>query len=167
MLTRNHQQEALCRAYVQAVAALAGVATSTPTPDYGIDLSLRRIEQHENQRRDEGVQLDLQLRSSTRAEVTDTEIKHDLDVRTYDLLRTTPPVPRVLVLLVLPTEEQEWLSQSTEELIVRRCAYWLSLRRSDPTDSSSTIRVALPRSQVFSVEAVQDLLERIAQGEMP
>jgi hypothetical protein len=32
MMTHGHRQEALCRAYVQAVAALAGVATSTHTP---------------------------------------------------------------------------------------------------------------------------------------
>ena len=38
MITRPHRQEALCRAYVQAVAAQAGLICSRPEPDYGIDL---------------------------------------------------------------------------------------------------------------------------------
>jgi hypothetical protein len=167
MMTRGHRQEALCRAYVQAVAALAGVATSTPSPDYGIDLSLRSIEPKGEQRADAGVQLDLQLRSTTRTHRSDTEVKYDLDVRTYEFLRAIRPIPRILVVLVLPEDEDQWLSQSLEELVVRHCAYWISLRGAVPTTASSSVRIALPRGQVFSVQAVQSLMSRLAQGELP
>ena len=44
MMTREHRQEALSRAYVQTIAAQAGVLCSKPDPDYGIDLSLREVE---------------------------------------------------------------------------------------------------------------------------
>jgi hypothetical protein len=167
LLTRNHRQEALCRAYVQAVAALAGVASSVPTPDYGIDLSLRSIDEIGDQHQDAGVQLDLQLRSTTRASVAGSQVSYDLDARTYEYLRTPSPVPRILVLLILPDEEGRWLSQSLEELIIRRCAYWHSLREAGPTTATSSVRVAIPRAQVFSVEAVQDRMRRLAQGELP
>jgi hypothetical protein len=167
MMTQNHRQEALCRAYVQAVAALAGVGTSVTTPDYGIDLSLRSIEVREEQRQDAGVQLDLQLRSTTRALVSDTQVSYDLDVRTYENLRGERPVPRLLVLLVLPPEEGQWLTQSPEELVVRRCAYWFSLREAAPTVASSSVRIVIPRTQVFSVSAVQTLLSQLTQGVVP
>jgi hypothetical protein len=127
-MTSAHRQEALCRAYVQAIAALAGIGTSLPVPDYGIDLSLRSITPKGTQREDAGVQLDLQLRSTTRANVSATEVRYDLDVRTYDLLRALPPVPRVLGVLVLPEDESRWLSQSPEELVIRQAAYWFSLQ---------------------------------------
>jgi hypothetical protein len=167
MMTQGHRQEALCRAYVQAVAALAGIGTCLHTPDYGIDLSLRSIEPKGAQREDAGVQLDLQLRSTTRANVSDTEVKYDLDVRTYEFLRAARPVPRILVVLVLPEDEGRWLSQSPEELVIRHCAYWCSLRGAAPTSASSSIRIALPRGQVFSVQAVQTLMSRLAQGDWP
>ena len=39
-MTRNQRQEALARAYVQAVAAQAGLSFTPRATDYGIDLSL-------------------------------------------------------------------------------------------------------------------------------
>jgi hypothetical protein len=59
MMTRAHRQEALCRAYVQAIAAGAGLLASRPEPDYGIDLSLRSVGVHDKRRRDADVQIDL------------------------------------------------------------------------------------------------------------
>src|SRR5262245_56266180 len=117
MMTRGHRQEALCRAYVQAVAAHAGLLCSKPEPDYGIDLSLRSVESRGREYLDTGVQLDLQLRSTTRAAVDDTSVKYDLDVRTHEFLRAAPPIPRILVVLILPPDEERWLSQSPDELV--------------------------------------------------
>lgn len=82
MMTREHRQEALCRAYVQAVAALAGVGSSKPEPDYGIDLLLREIAILEGNYQDTSVQIDLQLRATTRASMTETALVYDLDVNT-------------------------------------------------------------------------------------
>src|ERR1043165_1874637 len=41
MLTQPHREESLCRAYVQAVAAQAGLNFSWLAYDYGIDMTLR------------------------------------------------------------------------------------------------------------------------------
>jgi hypothetical protein len=165
LLTRNHRQEALCRAYVQAVAALAGVATSVPTPDYGVDLSIRQIEQRGGKHRDGRLQLDLQLRSTTLASVVEQGIRYDLDVATYEFLRELTTIRCILVVLVLPDDEALWLSQSADELILRRCAYWLSLRGAAATSVASRIRVTLPHEQVFSPTALRGMLERLKQGE--
>jgi hypothetical protein len=165
MLTRNHRQEALCRAYVQAVAARAGVATSVPFPDYGVDLSLRSIRQGGQRHQDARLQLDLQLRSTTRAGGTDAGVTYDLDVRTYDFLREPSPICCLLVLLVLPEDEGRWLSQTVEELVIRHAAFWASLRGAPPTDATSSVRVGIPRAQVFTAQAVQSLMDRLSQGE--
>jgi hypothetical protein len=167
MMTRNHRQEVLCRAYVQAVAALAGVGTGNYAFDYGVDMALRVIHQHNNLHQDARVQLDLQLRSTTRANVTDTQVSYDLDVRTYEYLRQRSPIHCILVLLVLPEDEAQWLSQSVEELTIRDCAYWVSLEDAEPTTATSSIRIPLPRTQVFSVQAVRAIMDRLIQGEAP
>jgi hypothetical protein len=54
MMTREHRQEALSRAYVRAIAAQVGVTVSEPENDYGIDMQLRAITRLEGQRRDRG-----------------------------------------------------------------------------------------------------------------
>src|SRR5438128_612267 len=128
MLPRNQRQEGLSRAYVRAIAAQAGALCCEPIQDFGIDIFLRGLERRDQQYLDIGPQLDVQLRSTMRAEVRDEVIVYDLDVRTYNLLRTeSSDRPRILVLLVLPADEAQWLSQSVEELVLRRCAYWMSL----------------------------------------
>lgn len=165
MMTREHRQEALCRAYVQAVAALAGVGISRPEPDYGIDLSLRNIEQRGSRRLDSRLQLDLQLRSTTRANVAETTVSYDLDVKTYDFLREKSFIHSLLVVLVLPDDEALWLSQSPDELIVRHCAYWISLRGIEPVKATSSVRITIPRVQVFSVQAVRAIMDHLQRGE--
>lgn len=167
MMTRNHRQEALCRAYVQAIAAQAGVGTSSYAFDYGVDMSLRVIQQQDNLHQDARVQLDLQLRSTTRANVTDTQVSYDLDVRTYEYLRLHSRIPCILVLLILPDDEAQWLNQSAEELTIRHCAYWISLEGAEPTTATSSIRIAIPRTQIFSVQAVRAMMDHLIQGEEP
>ena len=61
MITRQHRQELLCRAYVHAIAAQAGLLSSRPDPDYGIDLSLRSVAVLGRRHRDTSIQVDLQF----------------------------------------------------------------------------------------------------------
>jgi hypothetical protein len=169
MLPRNQRQEALSRAYVRAVAARAGVICVDCTQDFGIDMFLRAVTIRNGGYFDTGPQLDLQLKSTTRAEVRDAQVIHDLEVRAYNVLRQAVVglTPRILVLLVLPEDESQWTTQTVDELILRRCAYWLSLRGAEPTTAQTTIRITVPRMQVFSAEAIEVLMSRLQQGEMP
>ena len=73
----------------------------------------------------------------------------------------------ILVVLVLPEDETLWLSQTLAELLIRECAYWHSLRGVGPTTSVSRVRIAIPRAQVFSVQAVRQILNRLSQGGEP
>jgi hypothetical protein len=133
--------------------------------DLGFDLLLRSVETHDRQLWDSGAQLDVQLKSTVRAEVRETLVAYDLDVRAYNILRQENlNRPRILVLLVLPEEEGEWLGQTEEALILRRCAYWTSLRGAAAPAAQTTIRILIPRANVFSVESLQALMDRAREG---
>jgi hypothetical protein len=156
LLPRNQRQEALSRAYVRAIAARAGAICGDMVQDFGTDMFLRGVEQSGQQYFDNGPQVDLQLKSTSRAEVREIEVLHDVEVRAYDWLRQDSVIqPRFLVLLVLPEDESQWLTQSIDEMILRRCAFWLSLRGAAPTGNESTIRITIPRTNVFSVSTVR------------
>jgi hypothetical protein len=73
--------------------------------------------------------------------------------------------PRILVLLVLPEDEAAWTEQSEDDLLLRRCAYWRSLKGSVPTANTTTIRVAIPGANIFSVDALQQLMDKVRKGE--
>ena len=166
MLTQPHREESLCRAYVQAVAAQAGLNFSWLAYDYGVDLSLRAVEKVGKRYLDLGIALDLQLKATTRAKILPTHVVYDLEAKTYQHLRLADAKrPRILVLLVLPGEESKWLSQSPEELILRHCAYWMSLRGMPPSKAKKTVRIAIPKENIFAAGAVPQLLARLQQGE--
>jgi hypothetical protein len=159
--------EGLSRAYLQAVAAQAGVNVLFQLFDYGTDVSLRAVDVRDGQYEDAGEAIDVQLRSTTRAIVRDDAIAYDLDVRTYEYLRRSPVSgPRILVLLVMPEAEGEWLVQNEAELRLRRCAYWLSLRGADPSSAASSVRVSIARANVFDATALTQLLDRRYRGEV-
>lgn len=168
MLPRNLRQEALSRAYARAVAARARMICGSTENDLGFDLYLQGVEIHGQQLWDGGPQLDLLLKSTTRAGVRETVVAYDLEVRAYNILRREKVNrPRILVVLVLPEDEGEWMSQSQDALILRRCAYWTSLRGTGPTAARTTVRVSIPRANVFSVQCLGALMDRAGGGEMP
>jgi hypothetical protein len=118
---------------------------------------------------DAGVLLDLQLKATINADTSDpTTIGYDLRVADYDKLRRTDvPVPRVLVVLELPEAETAWVTQTADELILRRAAFWTSLRGRAAITATSTTRVRMPRANVLTPAAVTDLLTRIRAGAVP
>jgi len=165
MITTAHRMESLSRAYLQAIAAQAGLNYGLHAYDYGVDITLREVEQIGGIYSDSGRAIDVQLKSTTTAIETDDEFKYDLDVRTYDHLRDEyTRANRILVLLLLPSTESEWIEQSHASLSLRRCAYWLNLRGSKAVESASTVRVHLPKSNILSAQALQQLIARPVGG---
>jgi hypothetical protein len=161
-MTDEHRMEQLSRAYAQAVAAMAGCTCARPETDYGSDLTLRRIAQISGTFRPVGRNLDLQLKSTTSAELAAEEVVYDLDVRAYNILRhSTHAAPVYLVLLVMPSDQTEWIAHSEDRLELRRCAYWFSLRRAPAVSNTASVRIRVPRQNQFTPSALTRIMEAI------
>ena len=72
--------------------------------------------------------------------------------------------PRLLVVLGLPRDRTKWLTITAEELILRRSAYWLNLRRHDETENKSSITVHIPEQNLFNVDNLRMLMEQSRKG---
>ena len=57
------------------------------------------------------------------------------------------------------------MTQSADELCLRRCAYWLSLEGRDAVSNSSSVTVTIPAANVFGREQLDYLMRRAAAGE--
>ena len=82
-------------------------------------------------RKETGFHIDFQLKACKNVVVTADTAKYDLNVDTYNYLvsrheaRYTNKV--LLILLALHEVEAEWLSLSEEQLVLKKCCYWISL----------------------------------------
>lgn len=167
-MTDNHRMEALSRAYAQAVAAVCGCTCARPEPDYGVDLWLRQVEFRHKRWQETGPNLYVQLKSTSGAIVTPTEVGYDLKADDYNLLRrTTRKAPSLLVLLVLPADKTAWVDHTEERLEIRRCVYWLSLRGLPASKNTSSIRVHIPRANQFTPAALTRIMKAIQRKENP
>lgn len=67
MITLQHIEEGLSRAYVAAVVARAGAILYTPQFDYGVDGTIARVQRIASGRYiEDGVKFDFQLKATTR-----------------------------------------------------------------------------------------------------
>jgi hypothetical protein len=168
MLPRPLRQESLSKAYVRAIAAKAGLVCVESEYDFGIDMSLRPIREMAGRLSDDTAQINLQIKSTTRATVSDEAILYDLDVKNYEDLRAARENHSdYLVVFVMPADEATWVAQTMDELILRHCAYWLSLNGYPETNSTSTVRVSIPRENIFSAEAVQAMVQQLIERKKP
>jgi hypothetical protein len=68
-------------------------------------------------------------------------------------------------LLTLPGDEKDWIAQDEDGLILRKCAYWMSLRGMPESPDVNTVRLAIPRANVFSAPALRELINKVRAGE--
>jgi hypothetical protein len=152
--SHNDIKERLSVAYVTAVAARAGCQIAKVDIDkQSIDATVRPISGRK-------VSIDLQLKATSADCISGTEVVFDLPVKNYDDLRDLQSTaPHYLVVLVLDGNEDQWLASDESALLIRRCAYWVDLRGNPETENLSAIRVKIPTSQRFDVDALKAMID--------
>lgn len=164
----NTQKEEFSYAYVYAVTSAAGYSFQRATTAFdqvGVDATITAVPTTPNVRR--RPRLDIQVKCTSRNVIADEEIRYPLAVKNYEELRyELHLVPLILVVVVVPENIDEWLHQSSEELCLKYCAYWISLRGEPATQNQQTVTVYLPRQNVFTVDALMSLMQRIETGEI-
>lgn len=159
LLAPTDREEALSRVYVAAVSAGAGYVTALMDFDRdGVDVQIRAGGSMRPA-------LDIQLKATVNlcARGAD-EFRFELKRRNYDLLRQVTIVPRILVVLDLPKDEADWLSVTTEHLMMKRCAYWTSLAGMRETENAQSVTITIKNDHRFDVEGLKTLMERARTG---
>lgn len=157
----NFQKEQFSRAYVEAIAASAGCNTMKPdVDDDSIDLCLKsKINGSVSSR----PQLDLQLKATKDLEDDGNCFKYTAKVKNYNDLRLTNLlVPRILVVVLVPENVDDWLVQSEEQLVMKKCGYWVSLYGQGETRNETTINIKIPKVNIFSVSVLTEFMQNIA-----
>jgi hypothetical protein len=101
-------------------------------------------------------QLGLQLKATSK-KCHGNRIPFQLSIKNYNDLRAQTMVPRILMLLILPEDENEWIGWSRDELIIKAQAYWTCLRGREfyAGLESKTVHVIPNSSENFAFELRQ------------
>jgi hypothetical protein len=170
MITIQHIEEGLSRAYVDAVVSRAGMTVSIPTRDYGIDGSIRKIGFIRGKRCETGIGVDFQLKSSHSRNIVElfpSRVKYRMEVDAYNNLVFNSATPRILILVLLAYDSDSWVSTNDHCLSIRRTAWWLSLRGRPESTNQESVTVEIPRGQKFDVTSLKSMIARIEQGGRP
>jgi Domain of unknown function (DUF4365) len=154
-------EELLSVAHVQAVAARSGVSISNFDKDFGVDGTFRQIATIGNRSFTSGYALDFQLKASTRYAVESEYIVYDLEVKTYnDLVQrrlSSDATPCILILKVLPSDSEQWLTTTEAGLFIGGACYWEYLQ-GELSQNKQSVRIRISRKQEFCPESLLKLM---------
>ena len=159
-MDENDQKERFSLAYISAVAAHAGyqVIDGQPIDKDSIDGEIVS---------DVGrsPRIEFQAKATAQDVLSEDVLRFPLSIKNYEDLRREVRVPRLLIVVLLPPRQEDWLVHSEEELRLRHCAYWLSLAGWAPTTNTSSVTVPIPRTQVLNTDQLRILMECADRGE--
>lgn len=160
----SQQKEKFSDAYLQAVAAAAGYSLAKPnTDDDSIDWILQARNAENTSRRP---RMEVQLKCSAQKIIKANILRFPLELKNYNDLRDAHVfTPRILIVVTVPEAVEEWLLQNEQEMILRCCAYWVSLHGMPETENKKTVTIELPRNNILTPDALKQMMQQINNGE--
>lgn len=153
----NAQMELFSLAYIRAVSANVGYQVTRPELD---DDSVDGILMARGGRR-----LEFQAKATTRNLLHGQHLRFPLPIKNYDDLRADTQLPRILIVLLMPSGQPEWLQQTSDELCLRHCAYWKSLEGCPESPNTYSVTVHIPIANIFSGGQLIDLMTKVERGD--
>ncbi|WP_322500618.1 DUF4365 domain-containing protein [Streptomyces rochei] len=178
--------ETLQVGYLHAVAAAAGCSLSQPFPDNGIDWHVSHSAPGHTV--DDEVTIKVQLKATyqlapnppaRRPPPPSTErgappprhtgrfISFTLDNdHLAKLARTPVSVHKILVVMIVPRSQDQWLRAGHDRLDLRHCCYWTNLA-GHPITGRRRTTVRIPTARIFDDRALCEIMTRVGTGGKP
>ncbi len=162
----NEQKQQFSIAFVRAVAASCGLAYAMPgTDDDSIDATIALRGGNGTVR---SPKLDIQIKCTAAVLSGSTHLSLPLPLKNYDELRPeNVQVARILVLVCVPDDVADWMACTESQFVLRKCAYWVSLRGAAESANSTRINVSVPCANVFDPATLRMIFNRLQQGQQP
>lgn len=161
MMDHSQCMEQYSLVYINAVAFLASYNVgSTYVDDDSIDGSFVSREGRRPR-----IEFQAKALSGDQLPENDMDFPFDLKIKNYNDLCAETIVPRLLIVVLVPKDCNDWADQNESELVLRRCGYWVSLLGQPETSNTTTVRVKIPRANILSPENLKLLMDKVDRGE--
>ncbi len=167
MLTENKIKEELNLAYVLSVAASKKFSTEITRVDSdSVDATIKYNGYMSTESILHSPEIKLQLKATSGANIVNNEIVFPLPIKNYNDLRLRSTSPRLLVILCLPENSEDWLQHSHDELIIKKCCHYLNLNGFPETENTTSVTVKIPLTNIFSPDTIYDLMLQASKQEL-
>lgn len=159
------RQEDFARAYIRTICAVSGCGVQdAPTALEHDKIDLTVFSTVSGTIRSKPT-IQIQTKCQRVEQILEVTRAYSLDIDTYNNLRD-PKLsnPRILVVVYVPQDVGDWIAQSPAELIMRYCAYWLSLKGEPEVPNQTAKTVYLQPGNVFTPEALAAMMRDTSNG---
>lgn len=167
-MTEEQIKEQLSNRFIGILAANKGFAIDKPDLDLGVDYQLKKTTTYttplgKTRYTYDSRYIDLQLKATTENSIVNEphSIKYDLEVKAFNDLverQTNGTAPLVLILFVLPHDQNTWVDIDHTEIRLRKHAYWfIPPVGSLPTDNGHRIRIEIPKANMLGIDCFNNL----------
>jgi len=170
-MTNNQIKEAISASYVRTIANRRGYKTSTRELDHGVDMDLIemtiRVQNGSQRYIESGREIKVQLKATTERGITrgGNVIRYPLESKTFNDLvdrRQRGTIPLVLILFILPEEENDWVLCDANNLVIKKHAYWYIPSDTDAeTPNNTSITIEIPESQTIDLDTIEQLFSQL------
>ena len=165
-MDKKKQMEQFSFAFLHAIAAQAGCNHSTPAvDDHSVDLKLsKNVSGHLL----DDPEINIQMKSTYQdLQRCGDVLKYELhNMKNYnDLRKTNLQIQRILVLVRMPENPDDWIQYQDSHIELYRDAYWVSLKGLPEIQNKTGVIIDIPVSQRFNATELERMMNCIADGE--
>jgi hypothetical protein len=160
----SDRKEHFSFAFVRAIASMAGFSVTVPSADKeSVDLLIAG----EGTEIHAGPRLEVQVKCTSQDVVRTDCLQFRLKIKNYDDLRKELVcVPRILIVVCVPTELGSWINATEFKTTLKHSGYWISLRGLPETKNTGDyVAVTIPRNNRFTPTALVAVMAQISKKE--
>lgn len=163
------KMEDMSEAFVRALCAVHGYSIVKCEHDNdGVDIGIRCKGKPCAESEILSPEIEVQLKSSYSriTQLHDGSINYSLEVKNYkSLIENNRMIPLILVVFHMPTDEEEWIEQTTDWLKIKKCAYWISLKGRKNTANQKSITINIPADHRLTKDSLESIMIKISKQE--
>ena len=167
-MVETERKEELSISYLNALCAYASIdLTKMSHDDDSRDVEIKKwVDLADGQRMLSSLHIQLKSTSSELHEDNEN-ISYSLKIKNYNDLIAPSITPIILALFILPKDENEWLKHTVDELVIKKCMYWIDLSKCEPVKNKENITIHIPKKQFVNCEVLLNLLQNVAEEGHP
>lgn len=153
--------------YLHAVASASRCSLADPRPDRRLDWTIHHPSDLHTVDNEVDLKVALKATSQSRVDPTKPFFSFTMENAHLKYLNfTNPSVHKILIVMCLPRNIDEWIEAAHDYLAIRHCCYWVNLAGVEATGANKT-NVRVPTHQVFDDKALCAIMQRIGVGGKP